>query len=90
MTPLEMRQNIGLGSVLDNLLLNNSLTHSNLRYFKFSGKISKYDPCHPSWRNLTLPGKRFNFYLAIIVASRLIRKKLSIGYILLAEIKPKN
>ena len=30
--------------VLDNLQLNNCLTHSNFRYFTIPGKISKYNP----------------------------------------------
>ena len=65
-TPLEQWSTLpgkvpkwGWGSVLDNFQLNNSLTHSNFRYFTFSGKNVKI---RPPWKNLTLPGKKFNFY----------------------------
>ena len=43
--PLEKRQNGAGGSVLDNLQLNNSLTHSiNFDILQFPGKLSKFDP----------------------------------------------
>ena len=53
--PLEKCQNGAGGSVLGNFQLNNSLTHSNFRYFTFSGKNIKI---RPPWKNLTLPGKK--------------------------------
>ena len=43
-TPLEKCQNGAGGSVLGNFQLNNSLTHSNFRYFTFSGKNIKIRP----------------------------------------------
>ena len=42
--PLEKCQNGAGGVFLDNLHLNNSLTHSNSQYFKFAGKNVKIRP----------------------------------------------
>ena len=62
-----------LGSVLYNLQLNKSLTHSNFPYFTFSGENIKI---RPRWKNLTLPEKKFNFHLeprffqGVLVGSR--------------------
>ena len=60
--PLEKCQNEAGESVLDNLQLNNSLTHSNFRYFTFSGENIKI---WPPWKNVTLAEKKFNFDPAI-------------------------
>ena len=61
-TPLEKCQNGAGGSVLGNFQLNNSLTHSNFRYFTFSGKNIKIRPplekFDPPWKKsliFTLP-----------------------------------
>ena len=53
--PLWKSAKMKLGVGLGQFELNNSLTHSNFRYFTFSGKISKYDSLEkfdPSWKKV--------------------------------------
>ena len=57
---------------LDNSQLNNSLAHSNFRYFTFSEK--EYQNTNFLCKKLTLPGKQFNFYSADQVNSKHLSK----------------
>ena len=51
--PLEKCQNGAEGSVSDNLQLNNSLTHSNFRYFVFFEKnIKILEKLDPPWEKV--------------------------------------